>query len=116
MQNVHLIFISLLVLSACDASNSNQKQATKAIKLTQAQQLGETVWVENCKLCHQPGLAHAPKIGDVAEWDKREKKGFDTLVKHAIEGFNEMPARGAKPNLSDHQVRDAVDYMVAMSQ
>jgi cytochrome c5 len=41
---------------------------------------------------------------------------MDTLVRHAIEGFQGqagyMPPRGGNSTLTDQQVRDAVQYMV----
>ena len=38
-------------------------------------------------------------------------QGFDTLVKHAIEGIRAMPPRGGNPDLSDIEVARAVAYM-----
>jgi cytochrome c5 len=45
---------------------------------------------------------------------------LDTLVAHAIDGFQGsqgmMPAKGGNPSLSDAEVRAVVEYMVAESQ
>ncbi|MBG8598516.1 hypothetical protein COH34_09160 [Neisseria meningitidis] len=38
-----------------------------------------------------------------------------SLHKHAIEGFNTMPAKGGRGDLSDDEVKAAVDYMVNQS-
>jgi cytochrome c5 len=44
---------------------------------------------------------------------------MDVLVRHAIEGYQGstgfMPAKGARLDLSDEEVADAVDYMVSES-
>lgn len=77
---------------------------------------GEPVWLENCKVCHEVGLAGAPKFGDVKAWEKRLLRGSDSLYTHALEGWGDMPAKGGNPNLNDQQVKDAVDYMVENSQ
>jgi len=65
------------------------------------------------------GLAGAPKVGDAAQWTARIAQGMDVLVRHAIEGYQGsagvMPAKGARLDLSDKEVADAVEYMVAES-
>ena len=77
---------------------------------------GEAVYTSACTACHGPGIAGAPKTGDAAAWGPRIDKGMDTLVQHAIQGFQGeagyMPPKGGNPALSDEQVRSAVQYMV----
>jgi cytochrome c5 len=82
-----------------------------------AQELdGRAVYQAACTACHTPGIAGAPKTGDAAAWTTRLEQGMETLVTHAIEGFQGdagfMPPRGGHGNLTDEQVRDAVQYMV----
>ena len=77
---------------------------------------GKAVFEKTCKMCHVPGIAGAPKLGDKAEWATRSKKGMDTLVKNAIGGFKGakvmMPPKGGNPKLSDGDVKAAVKYML----
>jgi cytochrome c5 len=77
---------------------------------------GRAVYNAACAACHSAGIAGAPATGDQAAWAARIDQGMDTLVRHAIEGFQGqagyMPARGGHANLTDDQVRDAVQYMV----
>jgi cytochrome c5 len=81
---------------------------------------GESVYKAACTACHGTGIAGAPRTGDAAAWGPRIEQGMDTLVQHAIEGFQGqagfMPPRGGHSNLSDQQVRDAVQYMVDAAQ
>ena len=81
---------------------------------------GEGVYQQACTACHGAGIAGAPKTGDAEAWSPRLDKGMDTLVTHAIEGFQGeagyMPPRGGNSSLSDEQVRDAVQYMVDQVQ
>jgi cytochrome c5 len=72
---------------------------------------GSEVFAEVCTACHTPGALGAPKFGDKAAWAPRIAKGYDTLIKHALGGFNQMPARGGNPDLSDLEVERAVAYM-----
>jgi cytochrome c5 len=74
-------------------------------------QAGETVYAAVCAACHTSGAAGAPKMGDTGAWGARLAKGYDTLVKHAIEGFNAMPAKGGNPDLDDIEVARAVVYL-----
>jgi cytochrome c5 len=114
--NLNFFVVGGLLLGACAESSNEEANMPRTVILSEEQKSGKSIWEANCKLCHEPGLAHAPKIGDQTAWSKRLSKGFDTLVSHAIEGYNEMPERGANPSLSDADVRNAVDYMLVMSK
>lgn len=78
-------------------------------------QTGEAVYAAACSACHAAGIAGAPRTGDVAAWAPRFKQGFDLLVKHAVEGFKAMPAKGGNPNLDPIEVARAVVFMVNKS-
>jgi cytochrome c5 len=77
---------------------------------------GEAVYNRACTTCHGPAIAGAPRTGDPEHWHDRLEQGMDTLVEHAILGFQGatgfMPPRGGHPDLTDEQVRDAVQFMV----
>ena len=81
---------------------------------------GAELFKKTCAMCHQSGVAGAPKLGDKADWGPRIAQGQDTLYKHAIEGFNgakgAMPAKGGNPALSDDEMKVIVDFMVAKSK
>jgi len=74
-------------------------------------QSGEAVYKLACAVCHDAGLAGAPKTGDTAAWAPRLKQGFDTLVKHGIEGFKAMPPKGGNPDLDPIEVARAVAFI-----
>lgn len=80
---------------------------------------GKSAYGKTCAMCHAAGVAGAPKPGDKADWGPRIAQGKDTLYKHALEGFTGakgmMPARGGNANMSDDDVKAAVDYMVGLS-
>src|SRR5690606_5606947 len=48
---------------------------------------GEAVYRTACTVCHGAGIAGAPRTGDASAWEARLEQGMETLVKHAIEGF-----------------------------
>ncbi len=81
---------------------------------------GAELFKKTCAMCHQTGVAGAPKLGDKADWGPRIAQGKDTLYKHAIEGFNgakgAMPPKGGNPALSDDDMKTIVDFMVAKAE
>ena len=81
---------------------------------------GEEVYNTACSACHAAGIAGAPKFGDAAAWAPRIGQGMDTMVSHAINGFQGkagyMPPKGGRTDLSDEAVRSAVEYMVDNSK
>ncbi|WP_128001420.1 c(7)-type cytochrome triheme domain-containing protein [Piscinibacter defluvii] len=75
---------------------------------------GKAVYEATCVGCHGTGIAGAPKFGDAAQWAPRAKAGLDALVKNAIAGTAKgMPPKGGRADLSDAQIRAAVQYMLA---
>ena len=76
---------------------------------------GQKVYEANCKMCHGGTIPGAPGVGKNDEWAPRIKQGKETLYKHALEGFNSMPAKGGNAGLSDDEVKAAVNYMANQS-
>jgi cytochrome c5 len=72
---------------------------------------GEQVYSSTCIACHGTGAAGSPKVGDSSAWGKRIAEGFDTLVSHAIHGYNAMPAKGGNPDLDDIEIARTVAFM-----
>jgi cytochrome c5 len=77
---------------------------------------GKAVYDGTCGVCHNTGVAGAPKIGDKAAWAPRLEAGHDAMVKNAIVGVRAMPPKGGNMKLSDAEVQAAVDYMLAQSK
>lgn len=78
-------------------------------------QTGEAVYKVACFACHGAGVAGAPKFGDAAAWGPRISQGYDTVLKHAIEGIRGMPAKGGNADLDDVEVARAVVHMANAS-
>ena len=78
-------------------------------------QAGNVVYAAVCAACHDSGAAGAPKLGDNGAWGTRLAQGYDTLIKHAIEGIRAMPAKGGNPDLDDVEVARAVVYLANKS-
>ena len=76
---------------------------------------GSVIYTNLCGACHTTGAGGAPKM-EQAAWGARIAKGEETLIKHAIDGFQGegglMPARGGNPSLTDAQVAATVKWML----
>jgi cytochrome c len=81
---------------------------------------GLEVYQRSCALCHDSGIGGAPTLGDTSDWSVRIGQGADTLYAHAINGFQGgsgmMPAKGGFMQLSDDEVKSAVDHMMEQSR
>ena len=81
---------------------------------------GPQVFNEACIACHGSGIGGAPVLTDADNWAGRTAQGIDLLYRHALEGYTGssgyMPPKGARLDLSDQEVKDAVDYMVSELQ
>ncbi len=73
---------------------------------------GKAVYESACFACHGSGILGAPKLGDAKAWAARGKK-LDELVKSAAAGTAKgMPPRGGRTDLSDAQLRAAIEHMM----
>lgn len=88
-----------------------------AAKAARAPYTGEQVLANACSACHTAGVLGAPKDGDKAAWAGRAAAagGLDGLTTSAINGKGAMPPRGGNPDLSDAEIKAAVELMLKQS-
>ena len=103
--------------AALAAAQEAAKQAAAAQVAYGGTTDGKTIFGDLCKTCHTIAATGAPQISDKAAWAPRVAQGLDTLVKHAIEGYQGpdgklMPAKGGNPALTDAQLKATVEWMV----
>jgi len=72
----------------------------------------EKIYNTYCVACHGTGAAGAPIKGNAEAWGPHIAKGEATLIKHAIEGFNAMPARGTCADCTDEELTDTVCFLI----
>lgn len=97
----------------CVQGDDCGSEAAPAETASSGPRSGSEVYDSACAACHNTGAAGAPKLGDAGAWGGRVDKGLDTLVEHAINGFNAMPAKGGCGSCSDEDIEVAVEYMVS---
>ena len=108
---VALALLCATMLAACSSEPKVEKPA---------------VYVSSCEPCHGNGGGGAPIPGDKEEWATRLAKGREAVYLLAIQGFESpiddegrtavMPAKGARNDLSDDEIKTLVDYMIEVSQ
>jgi cytochrome c5 len=90
--------------------------AAAAEQVASGPRSGSDVYNSACAGCHASGAAGAPVTGNAGDWAPRIGKGMSTLVTHAVDGFNAMPAMGLCMDCSRDEIKAAVEYMVAESK
>jgi len=73
---------------------------------------GATVYQASCFGCHGTGALGAPLKGNGEQWEPRLAQGMDTLLSHALNGFNAMPPKGTCTDCSDEEIAAAIRYMI----
>ena len=77
---------------------------------------GKAIYDATCMVCHNMGVAGAPKLGDKAAWAPRIQTGAEALYNSSLKGKNAMPPKGGNPGIADADVKAAVDYMMAAAK
>lgn len=73
---------------------------------------GEVRYKNTCAVCHDAGIAGAPKFRDAADWKPRMSVGIDGMLASAIKGKGAMPPRGTCTQCSDEELKAAIEYML----
>lgn len=70
----------------------------------------------SCAVCHDAGVAGAPKTGDAAAWAPRMEKGMDALVASVNNGLNAMPPKGMCFDCTDEEYKALITYMASPAE
>ena len=77
---------------------------------------GRNIYEQHCVICHEDGVAGAPKFRSDNDWQSRIKeKNLDALTRSAIKGLNAMPPKGTCQECSDKDIEAAIACMVPTS-
>lgn len=88
------------------------KVEVKEQSIASAARSGAEVYASTCGVCHDNGVAGAPKLDDKGTWETRLSDGFSALVASAINGKGGMPARGGNPDITDSEMELTVSHMI----
>lgn len=66
---------------------------------------------QTCGICHNMGIAGAPKAFDAAAWAPRLATGMDSLVASVTNGKNAMPPKGLCNDCTPDQYKTLITHM-----
>lgn len=134
MRNSLLLLISLPSFSFAVCSDVSQPMSVEAItqrikrigtvEVEGAQKLapivkavlgpkaGEERYKSTCAVCHDTGVASAPKFRNQVDWKPRMKEGMDAMLAWAIKGRGGMPPKGTCMQCSDEELKMAIEHML----
>ena len=72
---------------------------------------GRFLYEKACGSCHTNGFNGVPRLV-ASDWPQYKQVGLEAYTRMAIEGVGIMPARGGQSDMSDEQVRRAMQYML----
>jgi len=76
-----------------------------------AARTGKEIYTAKCAMCHDSGVAGAPKLGDQAAWKEHLATGLDHMVENAKKGIGAMPPMGMCNDCSMDELKAAVKYV-----
>ncbi len=95
-----------------DSADEQQRFPTKSAQ----EEAGRATYEKYCVMCHQNGLAGAPKFRVVIDWQARvAQKKLNGLITSAIEGVNAMPPNGSCMDCTEAELKEAIEYMLPKS-
>lgn len=79
---------------------------------------GEKIYYQYCAVCHQTGVANAPRPNDNVVWPLlyRQAGGMPGLLQSVKQGKSVMPPMGTCRACTDAQLQQAIEYMMPNSK
>lgn len=77
---------------------------------------GKAIYESTCKVCHDQGVAGAPRMGDKAGWAPRIKTGEAAMIQSVVKGKGAMSAKAGNAALSDADIKASVQYMISSNK
>jgi cytochrome c5 len=85
----------------------------EGIAVASERSMGRDVFLQNCAACHVNGVAQAPRIGSLSEWEPRLASGRQSMLNSVLRGKGGMPPKGGNASITDAQAVAALDYIVS---
>jgi cytochrome c5 len=76
---------------------------------------GAEIYAQTCAMCHSAGVAGAPRLGQVGDWELRSQHRRAELLLSVLRGKGSMPPKGGNASLTADDANAALEYMLAKS-
>jgi len=96
------LLVALIGATGCALADEPAKTARAA----------DAILNQHCNVCHLTGWNGAPLSGDPNDWQPRLSTGFDSLLKNAKQGINNMPPMGTCLDCTDAELEAAIRKML----
>jgi cytochrome c5 len=100
---------TLIALVCAVVGSATRAFAAEAAKAPRAP---DAILNQYCNVCHLTGWNGAPLNGDANDWQPRLSTGFDSLIKNARQGINNMPPMGTCQDCTDTELEAAIRKML----
>lgn len=108
-----LFFCCLSTHAASEMDNKPSATETTVATETPQPDQGQATYEQFCIICHQDGVASAPKFRNESDWKPRlAGRTIEDLVKSATKGLNLMPEKGTCSDCSEDDLKAAIQYML----
>ncbi|UHC81281.1 c-type cytochrome [Pseudomonas sp. NIBR-H-19] len=113
MRAIRFTLLLVLAMTLPGCSDDAKPPATSSIasSATPSDPALAQIYANSCQLCHANPAANAPLTGDRKAWEPRIQQGTDTLLDHAINGYNGMPPMGQCVECSQEQFLQLIGFM-----
>jgi cytochrome c5 len=105
----HAQTATLIALVCAVVGSATGALAAEAAKAPRAP---DAILNQYCNVCHLTGWNGAPLNGDANDWQPRLSTGFDSLIKNAKQGINNMPPMGTCQDCTDTELEAAIRKML----
>lgn len=73
------------------------------------------IFMATCFGCHDTGMMDAPVAFGGELNDRVKASGFDAVMKNAMQGLGDMPAKGSCEDCTEAQIKALIEYMMRPS-
>jgi cytochrome c5 len=80
------------------------------------QRSGKEIYTAHCAMCHESGVAGAPKAFDKAAWKEHMTGGMEQMLENAEKGIGAMPPKGMCSDCTKEELKGAIEYMTEESK
>ena len=82
-----------------------------------AERSGKDIYTAHCAMCHESGVAGAPKAFDKAAWKEHmDGGGMEHMLENAEKGIGAMPPKGMCSDCTKEELKGAIEYMTGESK